>query len=73
MKIPENINRTDIIIAMQEWVIGQNAERNRKILARRLIDGIGFEKLEEEFGLTERQIKNIVYKYNNIIFKHIHK
>ena len=35
-------------------------ERNRAILCRRLIDGIHFEKLAEEFDLSVRQTKNIV-------------
>ncbi len=73
MKIPDNINRTDIVVAMQEWILGQNAERNREIFARRMFDGIGFEQLAEEFELTDRQVKNIVYKCSNIVFKHIHK
>lgn len=41
------------------------------ILCRKLIDGITYEKLAEEFDLTDRQVKNIVYKWNNIIFEHI--
>ena len=43
-------------------------ERNRKILKRRLIDGITYEKLAEEFDLSVAQIKRIVYKGENIIF-----
>ena len=43
-------------------------ERNRKILKRRLIDGITYEKLAEEFELSVAQIKRIVYKGENIIF-----
>lgn len=35
-------------------------ERNRAILCRRLIDGITFERLSEEFGLSVRQTKSIV-------------
>ena len=39
-----------------------HSERDRAILKRRLIDGIIFEKLAEEFGLSDRQAKHIVYK-----------
>lgn len=46
-------------------------ERNRKLLRRRYIDGIGFERLAEEFGLSRTQVCNIVYKYQKIIFKYI--
>ncbi len=44
-------------------------ERNRKILKRRYIDGICFEPLAEEFGLSVRQVKNIVYKGEQILFR----
>ena len=37
-------------------------ERDRKILERRLIDGIVFEKLAEEFEMSPRQIRTIVHK-----------
>ena len=39
-----------------------HSERDRAILKRRLIDGICFEPLAEEFDLSVRQVKNIVYK-----------
>ena len=45
--------------------------RDRRILERRLIDGVTFEALAEEFEMSERQIKNIVYKCETILFKHI--
>ena len=48
-----------------------HSERDRMILARRLIDGIVFEKLAEEFDMSPRQIKNIVYKNEEIIFRNI--
>lgn len=46
-----------------------HSERDRKILKRRLIDGICFEPLAEEFDISVRQCKNIVYKAENRIFK----
>jgi len=36
---------------------------------RRLIDGITYERLAEEFDLSTQQIKNIVYKCENLLFK----
>lgn len=46
-------------------------EKHRAILKRRLIDGVYFEPLAEEFGLSVRHVKNIVYKNQNIVFKHL--
>ena len=48
-----------------------HSERNRKILKRRYIDGICFEPLAEEFDLSVRQIKNIIYNGENIILRHL--
>lgn len=71
MQIPDEVSKTDIVNAINEWVVGANAERDRQILYRRLVDGITFERLAEEFDLSVRQTKSIVYKREKRIFKHI--
>lgn len=48
-----------------------HSEVNRRILKRRLIDGIAYDPLSEEFHYSVRQIKNIVYKYEKVIFKYL--
>jgi DNA-directed RNA polymerase specialized sigma24 family protein len=53
---------------IEEWI---HSERDRGILVRRLIDGITFERLAEEFDMSVRQIKNIVYKAEQEIFLHL--
>lgn len=45
-----------------------HSERDRAILKRRLIDGIFFEPLAEEFELSVRRVKDIVYKGQEKIF-----
>lgn len=50
---------------------GAKADRNREILRRRLIDGILFEPLAEEFSISVRQCQNIVYKTRKIVFEHL--
>ena len=62
-------SRTKIEYLINEFVVGRNAERDRKILLRRLLDGITYERLAEEFDMSVRQIKNIVYKRQDQIFK----
>ena len=47
-----------------------HSARDRKLLYRRLVDGITFEKLAEEFQLSPRQIRNIIYKNEKELFKH---
>lgn len=48
-----------------------HSERDRKILKRRLIDGICYEPLAEEFDMSDRQIKRIVYKLQERLFKYL--
>ena len=52
---------------IDEWV---HSERDREILKRRLIDGITFGRLAEEFDMSPRQIKNIVYNQEQQLYKH---
>jgi hypothetical protein len=59
---------SQIRILIDEWV---HSERDRAILYRRLVDGIPFERLAEEFELSTRYVKTIVYKHEEEIFKHL--
>ena len=61
-------SRTELIEAIDEWILN---EKHRAILKRRLIDGICFEPLAEEFDMSVRQIKNIVYKAQEKLFRHL--
>ena len=66
----QKYSRSEIDRLIDEWIIGRNAERDRKILKRRLLDGITFERLAEEFDLSVRQVKNIVYRREDELFLH---
>lgn len=65
--VNEELSYSQILKLIDEWILN---ERNRKILKRRLLDGICYEPLAEEFDLPVRQIKNICYKGEVKIFKH---
>ena len=60
-----NLSRTEVEKLIDDWVF---KERDRNILKRRLLDGICYEPLAEEFDLSVRQVKNIVYKNEEKIF-----
>lgn len=64
----DNIKNSDIEHAINEYI---HSERDRKILKRRLIDGICYEPLADEMDMSVRQIKNIVYKAEVKLFKHL--
>lgn len=66
--ISEDIPNSERIRLIDEYI---HSERNRALMKRRLVDGICFEPLAEEFDLSVRQVKNIVYRCEDTIFKHL--
>lgn len=69
MKFDE-LSRSDISFLIDEWIFN---ERDREILKRRLLDGVKYEALAEEFDLSVRRTKSIVYKAEEKLFKKIDK
>lgn len=65
-----HIPRSEWERLINEWIF---SERDRSILKRRLLDGICFEPLAEEFDMSVRQIKNIVYKEQGRLFEILNK
>lgn len=63
-----DLSRTEWENLIDEWIFN---ERDREILKRRLLDGICYEPLAEEFDLSVQQAKNIVYKATTKLFKKI--
>ena len=50
-----------------------HSERDRRILYRRLVDGVCYEPLAEEFQLSVSQVKRIIQKESGILFRKIKK
>lgn len=44
------------------------SDRDRRLLKRRLIDGIPYEELAEEFYLSVERVRKIVKEYKHTIF-----
>ena len=65
------LSRGEIEWLIDEWVVGEDAERDRALLRRRLIDGIHFEPLGEEFLLSTQRTKEIFYKRMSSLVKHL--
>lgn len=53
---------------IDEWIL---SERDRALLKRRLLDGIFYEPLAEEFKLSVQQTKRIVYRGVDKLSRHI--
>ena len=45
--------------------------RNRAILKDRLIDGLTYEKIAEIYDMSYQQVRTIIYKEQEKIFRHI--
>lgn len=63
-----DLPRSELEHLIDEWILN---ERNRDILKRRLLDGVTYERLADEFQMSVRQIKTIVYKSEDRLFKKI--
>lgn len=68
MASKKEITTSEMLSLIDEYV---HNERNRHLLKRRLCDGIIFEDLAEEFDLSVRQTKRIVYRESEKIFKYL--
>lgn len=66
-----DLSRSEIEYLIDEYVVGRNAERDRAILKRRLIDGITYEKLGEEFDLSTVHVSEIIKKRQDVIYKRL--
>jgi len=67
MRKEHGLSRSQIIGLVDEWIL--NA-RDRNIVKRRLIDGITYEELAEEFHLSAQRVKEIVGKALTVILAH---
>lgn len=65
-------SRSEWVNIINEWVLGRNAQRDRDILIRCVVDGsISYEKISEEYEITKRQVDRIVKKRINELIPHI--
>lgn len=67
----DNLSNSELERLIDEWIRGINAERNRKMLKDRLINGMLYEPLAEKYQLSVRATQNIIYKTSEQLFKHI--
>ena len=68
MKDIKDLSYSEWVHLIDEWVLN---ERDRRLIKRRLLDGIGFEQLSEEFYLSTQRTKAIVYSAIEKISKHL--
>jgi Mor family transcriptional regulator len=65
------ISNAEIREIIDNYVRGRNAERNRELLKRRIIDGVTLEKLAEEYSLSVTQVKDIIRRNLPLVQEHL--
>lgn len=61
-----NISNTELSRIIDDWI---KNERDRNIMKRKLIDGITYERISEEYDLSVKQIYRITNKYIAELYK----
>ena len=83
---PEPVMDDDVPVVPKHWAEMMMMHHSKDILsvvrgfiiafalmARRLIDNITIDRLAEEFDLSVSQVKRIIWKDSEIIFRHLEK
>ena len=70
-RLVKGYSKTQIYEAIEEWIIGRNALRNREILKKKLVDGISYMALAEEYDLSLKRTKTIVREGTHTIIEHL--
>jgi hypothetical protein len=63
-----DLSRSEYDHLIEEWIFN---ERDRAIMRRRILDGITYDKLAEEFDMSVRGMKYIVDRNRKILLRHI--
>ena len=62
------MSRSDVSRLIDEWIF---SARDRNIMRMRWLDGLRYDDIADETGLSVRQIKNIVYRCEDRLSRHI--
>ena len=63
-----NLSRSELQYLIDQWIFN---ERDRMIVSDRLLRSATYEQLAEKYDMSDRQIKNIVYKSIDRLEKHM--
>lgn len=73
--MPEK-SRDEYEHAIDQWVIGRNSERDRKILRMYLFEGVSYLQMQQRLDecgiqLSVDMIKRIIWKRKEQLYKHL--
>lgn len=67
MKHNFDLPRSELESLIDQWIM---KKRDRDILKSRLLDGLTYEAIAEQYELSDRHVKRIVYKAEDRLFNH---
>lgn len=75
-RIKPGLGKDEVLVGIEQWVIGRNGERDREIMRMYMIDGITFAGMQRRldaigYELSIDQIKKIVRRRKEELFRHI--
>ena len=71
MKHKINDSAENVRNAIDNYIIGFKALRNREILKDHYIDGLTFEEIAEKHDMSVRQVKKIAYDNEPVFIEHL--
>lgn len=63
-----DLSRSQIEHIIDEWIFNK---KHREILVDRLLDGMTYQEIAEKYDISIQQTKNIIYKAQEKLFKHL--
>jgi len=66
-----SVSKDVILSAMEQWIMGRNAERNRAIFYDHLFRGLTYEQIAEAYEMSSRQIQNVIRLCERKVFPHV--
>lgn len=64
-----NLSRSQIEHIINEWIFNK---KHREILVDRLLDGMTYQEIAEKYDISIQSTKNIIYKAQDKLFKHLY-
>ena len=63
----KDCSRSELEHLINEWVIGSNSQRNKKIIKDRLIKGLMISELADKYNMSETRIKTVIRTFKRKI------
>lgn len=67
-RITKDRPRSQIQIIIDDWIIGENGARNRKIIEAYLFDGLSLDEIGVQFCMSTQGVCDVIYPKCNFIY-----